>query len=224
MVDVKVCGISDEATLGVAADSGARWAGFVLHPDSPRNVLDAGPDPLARLRALVGEARRLGLQSVILMVDPRLEQVAAVAAMAPDAIQFHGREDAAFLNAARGLMPAGMAIWKAVGIAGPDDLPGPQDFPPADRLLLDARPPAGAGRTGGHGVAFDWSILAGWAAPRPWLLAGGLKPDNVAEALRVSGAPALDVSSGVESAPGVKDPDRVRAFMRAAKHGSQGNG
>ncbi len=109
----------------------------------------------------------------------------------------------------------GLPVWRAVGISGAADLPSTMDG--ADALLLDARPPRGAALPGGNAVAFDWSLLHGWGAPGPWLLAGGLTPGNVAAAIRQTGAPAVDVSSGVESARGVKDAGLIEAFLRAAR-------
>jgi phosphoribosylanthranilate isomerase len=109
----------------------------------------------------------------------------------------------------------GVPVWRAVGVAGQGDLPAGADG--ADGFVVEPKPPRGATRPGGNAVALDWSMLAGWRAPAPWLLAGGLSPDNVAEAIAASGAAAVDVSSGVESRPGVKDAALIRAFVAAAR-------
>jgi phosphoribosylanthranilate isomerase len=146
-----------------------------------------------------------------LFVNPTEAEVAAVLALTRlDALQVYGTYDIAALKARFGL-----PVWRAGGVSGPGDLP--VDCGGADLLLMEAKAPAGATRPGGNAVTFDWSLLRGWAAPCPWMLAGGLHPGNVAAAIRATGAGAVDVSSGVESASGVKDAGLIRAFVAAAR-------
>ena len=130
-------------------------------------------------------------------------------------LQLHGRETPERVAEIR--TRTGCEVWKAFGVETAGDLTGAGAFSAADRLLIDAKPPKDADRTGGHGQAFDWSILKDWTAPKPWILAGGLTPENVAGAIAATGAPAVDVSSGVERLRGLKDKELVRAFLRAAK-------
>lgn len=153
------------------------------------------------------------LKIVAVTVDPDDVLVDAIArSLAPDLIQLHGRETPARVRevAAR----SGAGVIKAISVSGPEDLAAASAYAEAaDHLMFDAKLPAGADRPGGGGASFDWSILSGRRFPRPWFLAGGLDPWNVAEALRVSGAPLADVSSGVERGPGLKDPALIRAFL-----------
>ncbi|MBV5262090.1 phosphoribosylanthranilate isomerase [Synechococcus moorigangaii CMS01] len=206
MTKVKICGLTDPDMVAFAAREGADWVGFVFAP-SPRRVTLAAAEAL-RLPAAPARA-------VALLVDPSDAEASAVAALGFPVLQLHGAETPARVAQIRAL--TGAEIWKAIGVAEAGDLELAAAYTEADRLLVDARPPDGAGEAGGHGRAFDWSILKGWRAPKPWLLAGGLTPDNVAEAIRETGAPAVDVSSGVERERGVKDRELVRAFIRAAK-------
>lgn len=210
MVKVKICGVQDPDMAAYAMECGADWVGVVLVGASPRCVS-------ADMRRTL--AREIGpLRSVALVIQPRAEDAGTLAHEGFGVIQLHGNEtpgEAAALKSATGERP--VEVWKAVGIGAPGDLAEARRFWTADRLLLDARPPEGATRTGGHGAVFDWSLLADWTPARPWLLAGGLTPDNVAEAIARTGADAVDVSSGVESAPGVKDKVRIRDFIAAAK-------
>lgn len=212
---VKICGLSEPATLDVALDAGADMVGFVFFPKSPRHV------SLEAARAL---GSRVGSRArkVALVVDADDSAIAAiVAALSPDLLQLHGAETPA--RAAEIAARFGLPLIKALGVAAREDLRAAGAFAPlVDYLLLDARPPAGATRPGGLGATFDWTILSGWRPDKPWLLSGGLTPDNVAEALARTNAPGVDVSSGVESAPGVKDADRVRAFVAAARALSSG--
>lgn len=205
---VKICGINDEAAMRAAV--GADMIGFVFFPPSPRAVT---PARAAALSAIVtGGPLRVGL-----FVDPSDDQLAETLAAVPlDVLQLHGEETPDRCAAIRARF--GLPVMKALGIASAADLDALAAYAPVvDRVLLDAKAPPGAPLPGGNAAPFDWTLTAGRAIPRPWLLAGGLTPDNVAEAIRVSGAPGVDVSSGVEASRGVKDPARVAAFVAAAR-------
>ncbi|MFL2779370.1 MAG: phosphoribosylanthranilate isomerase [Paracoccus marcusii] len=210
MAEVKICGLYEERHVAAAVDAGARFLGFVFFPKSPRAVT---PSQAAALTAEVP----VGVARVGLFVDPSddlLREVLDHAAL--DVIQLHGHESAARVAEVKAL--TGLPVMKAVGLSGPADLPQLMDYGvAADMLLVDAKPPAGADLPGGNGLAFDWRLLVGRHWLRPWMLAGGLTPDNVAEAVRLTGAPVVDVSSGVERAPGVKDVALIRAFVEAAR-------
>jgi phosphoribosylanthranilate isomerase len=203
-IRVKICGINDEAAFDAAVDAGADWVGFNFFPRSPRYVT---PARAAALSARAPEhPPRVGL-----FVDPTEEEIAATLAQVKlNVLQLYGAVDAPKIRARFGL-----PVWRPIGVSSRADLPA--DCRGADALLLEAKAPPEATRPGGNARSFDWSLLAGWTAPCPWLLAGGLTPDNVAEAIRATGATAVDVSSGVESAPGVKDAVRIRAFISAAR-------
>lgn len=209
-VTVKICGVNDEAAFDASVEAGADMVGLVFFPASPRALSPARAAALSARHA--GGPLRVGL-----FVDPTDEAIATVLAALPlDLLQLHGREDPARCAALRARF--GLPVMKALGIASAADLAAVEAFAPVvDRFLLDARPPPGATLPGGNAAAFDWRLTAGRALPRPWLLAGGLDPANVAEALQVSGAPGVDVSSGVERARGVKDPALIRAFVAAAR-------
>jgi phosphoribosylanthranilate isomerase len=209
---VKICGVNDAAGFDAAVAAGADMIGFVFYPASPRAVTPA------QAVALSGRAAG-GPERVGLFVDPDDALLDAVLAALPlDVIQLHGEETPA--RAAEIRARFGRPVMKALGVAEPADLARLADYAPAvDRFLLDAKPMPGAALPGGNATAFDWRLVAGAAIPRPWLLAGGLTPDNVAEALRQSGAPGVDVSSGVERARGVKDPARIAGFVAAARAG-----
>lgn len=192
--------------VAFAAREGADWLGFVFAP-SPRQIrLDEAKD----LLLAVGKA-----VPVALLVNPSDEEASAVAALGFPVLQLHGQETPERVRELKSLTKR--TIWKSFGVQTRSDLGQIGTFEDIDAVLLDAKPPEGAMIAGGHGQAFDWSILKGWAAPRPWLLAGGLTPDNVAEAIGATGAPGVDVSSGVERSRGLKDRELVRAFIRAAK-------
>ena len=202
---VKICGINSPEALDAAADAGADYVGFVFFPPSPRAVTPAQAAAISAHRP--GGPARVGL-----FVDPTDDDVAeALASLSLDVLQVHGTAVRAALLRTR----FGAPVWVASGVGGAGDLP--TDDGGVDALLLDAKAPPGAPLPGGNARAFDWSVLRGWAAPAPWLLAGGLTPDNVAEAVRVSGASAVDVSSGVERSRGVKDPMLIQAFVRNAR-------
>ena len=209
---VKICGLSSEEALDAALDAGAARVGLVFFPRSPRHV------GLERARALAERAR--GRAAVVaLTVDAEDASLDAImAAAAPDMIQLHGRETPGRVTevAAR----TGRRTIKALGVAERRDLDAVSAYAAAaSEILLDAKPPKGAVLPGGNGAAFDWHLLAGLDLAVPFMLSGGLDPDNVGRALAVTGAPAVDVSSGVESAPGVKSPDKIRAFIRAVRAG-----
>ncbi|MGD2133626.1 MAG: phosphoribosylanthranilate isomerase [Maricaulaceae bacterium] len=206
MTFVKICGLTDARSVDAALEAGADAVGFVIHESSPRYV---SPADAARL-AVPARGRALITALVIAPDDARAAEIAD--ALAPDVFQLY---DGALSADTR----RGRELWRAYSVRAREDLPDAVED--ADRLLLDAPPPAGAKRSGGGwGATFDWSLLAGWAAPKPWILAGGLTPENVAEAIEVTGATAVDVSSGVESSPGVKDIAKIRDFIQAAKSAS----
>ena len=208
MTGVKICGLSAEGMVDVAIDNGAAFVGFVMVRASPRYV---APDAARRL---VDHARGRA-KSVLLFADAdQVEMDTLVHDLRPDMIQFHGRETLRDLEQAK--IDYELPIIRALGVRSPFDLAWADELEDVcDHLLFDAKPPQGADRTGGHGVAFDWSMLSERVFAKPWFLAGGLTPQNAAEAARISGAPLLDVSSGVESAPGVKDAALIAAFLKA---------
>jgi phosphoribosylanthranilate isomerase len=206
---VKICGLTDPAAVRQAADAGAAYVGIVLFPGSPRNI---APEKAGALVA----AAPPGVTAVALLVDPEDGLVDRAAALGVGMLQLHGGETPARVAEIRAR--SGLPVMKAVTIGGPEDLDGIAAVEAAaDQVLVDARPPPGSGRPGGNAVAFDWRLIAGRRWSRPWMLAGGLTPENVAEAVRLTGARQVDVSSGVETAPGVKDPARVAAFVVAAR-------
>ena len=206
----KICGLNTPDAVEASLAGGAAYLGFVFFPGSPRAVT---PEAAAALAAPARGRARI----VALLVDPTADALAAVAeTLAPDMIQLHGRETPERVAAVRATH--GLPVIKALGVRQGADLDAAPAYEGvADHLMLDARPPEGAGRPGGHGAAFDWSLLAKWRPSAPWFLAGGLTPDTVAEAVRVTGAPMVDVSSGVERSPGVKDAALIAAFLQAAR-------
>ena len=208
-VRVKICGLSEPAHVETAVRAGAAYLGFVFFPKSPRNV--TLPEA-ARLAAVVPP----GIAKVALTVDADDAALDALLAQVPiDMLQLHGHETPERVAEVRARF--GLPVMKAVGIAGEEDLPALDAYGRvADQLLVDAKPAPGADLPGGNGLAFDWRLIAGRRWPVPWMLAGGLTPENVAEAVRLTGARQVDVSSGVESAPGVKDPFRIKDFLEAA--------
>ena len=207
-VRFKVCGLTTEPQVEAAAEAGAGYVGFVFFPRSPRAVT------AERARELAWAAP-VGVAKVGLFVDATDAELGEVIDRVPlDMVQLHGREGPERVAEVRARW--GLPVMKAVGVASAEDLARAQAFEQvADQLLLDAKAPPGAMLPGGNGVAFDWGLLRGFGPRVPWMLAGGLSPFNVGEALRVSGTRQVDVSSGVESAPGVKDPALVRAFAQA---------
>lgn len=206
---VKICGLRSRAEVGVAVAAGAAYVGFVRFPPSPRHL------SLSDAR-WIAEKVPQGVIRVALTVDAgdaTLEEL--IAAVPLDMLQLHGRETPERVADVRSRF--GKPVIKAVGVSSEADLAPIEDHVrAADLILVDARAPRGAERPGGNGLPFDWRLLRGRRWRRPWMLAGGLTPENVAEAVRLTGAEQLDVSSGVEYSPGFKDPERIRAFMRAA--------
>ncbi|AUX70151.1 phosphoribosylanthranilate isomerase [Porphyrobacter sp. HT-58-2] len=204
---VKICGISTPEALAAAVGAGASHVGFVHFAKSPRHLslADAGV-----LRRQVPSH----VKAVLLVVNPDPALLAeAVRTVAPDVVQFHGAEPPEAL--ARFRAETEIEAWRAMAVKDAASLANVAQFrSAADRVLLDA--PATA-LPGGNGTAFDWSLLAGWQAPLAWGLAGGLTPANVAEAIRLTGAPLVDTSSGVERSPGIKDVDKIAAFCKAAR-------
>lgn len=208
MTRVKICGLKTPEALDSALAAGAAFVGAVTFPKSPRHI--------APLAAATLYARARGRAQVVsLLVDPDDALVTEVALiLKPDLIQLHGHESPARVAEVRRLSGAG--IIKALPVSAPGDLEAAAAYAPVvDYLMFDARPPAGSALPGGVGARFDWTLLQGRPFDRPWFLAGGLTPDNVGEAIRLTGAPLVDVSSGVETEPGVKDAGLIAAFMAA---------
>ena len=208
-IRVKICGLRRLADVKAVAAAGAAYAGFVFFAKSPRHLTVAAARPLL---LAVPE----GLAKVALTVDADDAALDAIVAALPiDMLQLHGHESPERVAQVRARY--GLPVMKAVGVADAGDLAAVFEYSlVADQVLIDAKPPKGAAIPGGNGVAFDWRLLAGRRWLRPWMLAGGLTPENVAEAIRLTGARQVDVSSGVESAPGVKDAGRIAGFVAAA--------
>jgi phosphoribosylanthranilate isomerase len=206
---IKICGINNPEALTAAADAGADYLGFVFFPPSPRFL---SPARAAALRAI----RPDGPPGLGLFVKPALDEIAAVLAeMRLDALQVYG--DPALARAIRQHFE--LPVWLALGVSTTADLAAAERAAQGlDGMVIESKPPPGATRPGGNAAALDWSLLAGWKPRLPWLLAGGLEPGNVAEAIARSGASGVDVSSGVERAPGVKDPALIRAFITSARN------
>jgi len=208
-IRVKICGLRRLADVKAVAAAGAAYAGFVFFAKSPRHLTVDAARPLL---LAVPE----GLAKVALTVDADDAALDAIVTALPlDMLQLHGAESPERVAQVRARY--GLPVMKAVGVADAGDLAAVFEYSlVADQVLIDAKPPKGAAIPGGNGVAFDWRLLAGRRWLRPWMLAGGLTPENVAEAIRLTGARQVDVSSGVESAPGVKDAGRIAAFLAAA--------
>jgi phosphoribosylanthranilate isomerase len=207
---VKICGLSTRETLDVALDSGADMVGFVFFPPSPRHLsLETARD--------LGRLTKRRASKVALTVDADDATLAnIVEALQPDLLQLHGSETVARLRDIK--QKFGLPVMKAIAVESPADLaPLPGYAAVADRILFDARPPRDATRPGGLGAVFDWHVLENLALTLPFMVSGGLHAGNVAEAVRVTRAGGVDVSSGVERTPGVKDPEMIRAFIRAAR-------
>jgi phosphoribosylanthranilate isomerase len=209
-VQAKICGISTSDAVTAALEGGAAFLGFMFFERSPRNI---APDAAWRL----AQPARGKAKVVAVLVDPSDAEVDRIATvLQPDVIQLHGAETPARARAVG--QRAGAGIIKVLPVAEAADLAAAADFEAVvDHLMFDTKPPKDADRPGGSGQAFDWTLLAGRRFQRPWFLAGGLDPWNLSEAVKLSGAPLVDVSSGVERGPGLKDPALIRAFLDAVK-------
>lgn len=207
----KICGVSTPEAVRAAVEGGAGYLGFMFFPKSPRNI---APDAAARL---VPPARARGVKIVAVTVDPTdAEMDAITAGLSPDLIQLHGKETPARVREVA--QRSGLGIVKVLPVSEPADFAAAQAYEPlVEHLMFESKPPKDADRPGGLGVTFDWTLLAGRRFQRPWFLAGGLDPWNVAEAITVSGAPLVDVSSGVERGAGLKDPTLITAFLEAVR-------
>lgn len=207
---VKICGLTSPKDVAAVAKAGAVYAGFVFFPKSPRNV------SIDTARDLAVEAP-IGLAKVALVVDADNALLDAITARVPlDMLQLHGKETPERVAEVKARY--GLPVMKAIGVADEEDLPKIDLYASvADQLLIDAKPPKNADLPGGNGLSFDWRLLSGrkyWT--RPWMLAGGLTPENVVQAIALTGAKQVDVSSGVESAPGQKDAELITSFVQAA--------
>jgi len=208
-IDVKICGINSPAALDAAVEGGAKMLGFVFFPPSPRCVT---PTEAASLMARVPD----GVLKVALMVNPDDFDVGAVCRQLPiDLIQLHGQETVERVADIKAI--TGLPIMKAVGIAGAEDIARAHDFEAVcERILLDAKAPQGSALPGGNALSFDWDLIRGETWAKPWLLAGGLNAQNLENAVKTSGAGFVDVSSGVEDAPGHKSVIKIGEFLRLA--------
>ncbi len=204
-IRVKFCGLTQPADIRAAVDAGAAYVGFVFFPKSPRNI------DIETAAALAAEVP-MGIAKVALVVnadDALLDEITSRVGI--DMLQLHGSETPARVAEIKARY--GLPVMKAVGVENAADLAALDDYAKvADQILVDAKPPKDADLPGGNGVSFDWRLIAGRRWPVPWMLAGGLTPENAAEAVRLTGARQIDVSSGVESAPGVKDAGKIAAF------------
>ena len=209
-VSVKICGLATVDDVRACADAGAIYMGLVFFEKSPRNIII----PAARELAL---AAPLGLAKVALVVNPSDAELDAITATVPlDMLQLHGRETPKRVAEVKARY--GLPVMKAVGIADGDDLPKLESyFGVADQILVDAKPPKGAELPGGNGLSFDWRLIAGRRWPCPWMLAGGLTPENVAKAVKMTGAKQVDVSSGVEDALGQKNAELIQKFVQSSR-------
>jgi phosphoribosylanthranilate isomerase len=208
---IKICGLTTPETLAAALDAGADAVGFVRFPNSPRHLsLEAG-------RALSAMAKGRAVRTALVVDADDTELAAILDALDPDLFQLHGSETPERVSDIR--VRTGREVMKAIGVAEAADLEAIARYRPVtDRLLLDAKPPRGPGALpGGNGLSFDWRLLAGLDPQLPFMLSGGLTALNVAAAIALTGASAVDVSSGVESRPGKKDPAQIEAFVRAAR-------
>jgi phosphoribosylanthranilate isomerase len=211
-IRVKICGLREQAHVAAAVEGGAAYVGFVFFPKSPRFV------DLVTARALAVEVPP-GVAKVALTVDADDAALGALTDAVPlDMLQLQGSETPERVAEVRARF--GLPVMKAMGVAVAADLDALDAYAAvADQILLDAKAPKGAARPGGNGVPFDWRLIAGRRFAKPWMLAGGLTATNVAEAVRLTGARQVDVSSALETAPGVKDPALIRAFLSAARAG-----
>lgn len=213
MASVKICGITSESDLEMVVAAGADMVGFVLVETSPRFVDFETAQTLIRRAAELGVEPWVVATLAVPWLDKLIDETPEIGA-----VQLHGRESPAQVASFVRRHPL-VPVVKAMGIEGRRDLSEAETYEAADAFLFDAKPPHGADREGGHGRTFDWTLLKGFRVNdhEDWTLSGGLTPENVAEAIRLSGAAAVDVSSGVEATPGVKDKAKVEAFIAAAK-------
>ncbi|MGB7243944.1 MAG: phosphoribosylanthranilate isomerase [Sulfitobacter sp.] len=209
-IAVKICGLREPLHIDVAATAGAAYCGFVFFEKSPRNLT------FAQARTLAGNTPT-GLAKVALTVNADDAFLDDLMTQVPlDMLQLHGHETPQRVTALKSRY--GLPVMKAVGVAEKSDLATLEAYlAVADQILVDAKPPKGGALPGGNGLAFDWRLIAGRRWPVPWMLAGGLTPDNVAEAIAMTGARQVDVSSGVETAPGEKDAGLIKSFVEHAK-------
>jgi len=216
-ITAKICGLSTPEAVRAAVDGGASHVGFMFFEKSPRHVQPELASRLAEPMRAHSKSKMAPVKAVAVMVDPSDAEVAEIARLLkPDLIQLHGKESPERTAAVRAM--TGLPVIKAVGVRDASDIVAALKYDDAaDHLMFDAKAPEGADRPGGHGSSFDWTLLDGLSLKRPWFLAGGLDPWNVAEALRLSRAPIVDVSSGVERGPGVKDPHLITAFLDAVR-------
>ena len=213
-MDIKICGLSTPQTIAAALDGGASHIGFIFFPKSPRNV---SPETAGALRAGV-QGRAQTVAVTVNADDAALDAI--VSAVQPDILQLHGKETPERVAAVKARY--GLPVMKALSISTADDLSHAQSFAgTADRLLFDAKPPKGAELPGGNGITFDWSLLHGLDASLPYMLSGGLNASNVGDALARVHPSGLDISSGVERAPGIKDVALIEAFFTAIRSAQQ---
>ena len=205
---IKICGLTTPETVAAAVDAGAAYLGFNFFPKSPRSV------DIETARNLAVEVPP-GVVKVALVVNADDAMIETINARVPlDMFQLHGTETPDRVREVKAL--TGLPVMKAVGIADEEDLANIDDYSGvADQLLIDAKPPRNATLPGGNGLSFDWRLISNLRWASPWMLAGGLTPENVGEAVALTGARQVDVASGVESAPGVKDIDKIKAFCAA---------
>lgn len=201
---VKICGLTEEAGFDACMEYGADWVGFVFFDRSPRNITPQQANRLSARHA--GGAQRVGL-----FVHPEDDTLARVLdAVSLDVLQIYASDDRATSIRHR----FGLPVWLSKPVASSDELP---TACAVDRLLIEPKPPTTATRPGGNAQKLDWAVLHGWKPAFPWMLAGGLSPDNVEQAVKETGAPAVDVSSGVEIQPGIKSPDAIKRFIHNAR-------
>lgn len=209
-IRVKICGLTRPEDVSAAADAGAAYAGFVFFPKSPRNVT------IETARDLAVEVP-VGVAKVALVVnadDALLDAITGVVSI--DILQLHGAETPERVAEVRAR--TGLPVMKAVGVADDEDVAALDLYAEvADQILVDAKPPKNAELPGGNGVSFDWRLISARRWSKPWMLAGGLTPENVAEAIALTGAKQVDVSSGVEASPGIKDAGLIREFIEATR-------
>ena len=211
-VKVKICGLNSPQAAAATAEAGADYAGFMFYPPSPRYV---APEDAARLAGIL-PASVARVPVTVNADDDQLAEI--VAALKPDLLQLHGAETPERVRAVRERFS--LPVMKAIAVAAPEDVEAAALYEEvADLLLFDAKPPKSMPNAlpGGNGLAFDWALIAGYRSSLPWMLSGGLTVDLVGEAIRLTGAQIVDVSSGVEDRPGVKNPDLIHAFVRTAK-------